>query len=178
MTPTKSGGSSKHLSLLPFTFTFGISAFHSSFTKLRNPPTESFPGHNQITSTVCTSCKIIRSTPNLTKFILLSICSPSALLDKVCLSLPSHYPRDSKLNTPHSPPRSRPPRTQQPTLPVPAAIITMAIPGYCNHSFNMLKSESTLIQWVCSMCHSGPHWYIYECKYCKLKTCRPCTNKV
>jgi hypothetical protein len=54
----------------------------------------------------------------------------------------------------------------------------MALPGYCNHSFNLLKSESTLIQWVCSMCHSGPHWYIFECKDCKLKTCRPCTNKV
>jgi hypothetical protein len=54
----------------------------------------------------------------------------------------------------------------------------MALPGYCNHSFNLLKSESTLIQWVCSMCHSGPHWYIFECKYCKLKTCRPCTNKI
>jgi len=55
---------------------------------------------------------------------------------------------------------------------------TMAVPNYCHHSFNLLKSESTLIQWVCSMCHSGPHWYIFECKYCKLKTCRPCTNKV
>jgi hypothetical protein len=54
----------------------------------------------------------------------------------------------------------------------------MALPSYCNHSFNLLKSESTLIQWVCSMCHGGPHWYIFECKYCKLKTCRPCTNKV
>ncbi|KAF8847961.1 hypothetical protein BDZ45DRAFT_665156 [Acephala macrosclerotiorum] len=54
----------------------------------------------------------------------------------------------------------------------------MAVPGYCNHSFNMLKSESTLIQWACSMCHSGPHWFIFECRYCKLKTCRPCTNKV
>ncbi|KAG4421478.1 hypothetical protein IFR04_005428 [Cadophora malorum] len=53
----------------------------------------------------------------------------------------------------------------------------MAVPNYCHHSFNLLKSESTLIQWVCSMCHSGPHWYIFECKYCKLKTCRPCTNK-
>lgn len=34
---------------------------------------------------------------------------------------------------------------------------TMAVPGYCNHSFNLLKSESTLIQWVCSMCYSGPY---------------------
>ncbi|KAH8674362.1 hypothetical protein BGZ60DRAFT_269652 [Tricladium varicosporioides] len=54
----------------------------------------------------------------------------------------------------------------------------MAVPGYCSHSFNLLKSESTLIQWVCSTCHSGPHWYIFECKYCKLKSCRPCTSKV
>lgn len=66
-------------------------------------------------------------------------------------------------------------RSSTPTqiLPLP----TMAVPNYCHHSFNLLKSESTLIQWVCSMCHSGPHWYIFECKYCKLKTCRPCTNK-
>jgi hypothetical protein len=47
-----------------------------------------------------------------------------------------------------------------------------------NHSFNLLKSESTLIQWVCSMCHSGPYWYIFECKYCKLQTRQPCTSKV
>ena len=45
-------------------------------------------------------------------------------------------------------------------------------------SARVLHLISTLIQWVCSMCHSGPHWYIFECKYCKLKTCRPCTNKV
>ncbi|KAH8653951.1 hypothetical protein BGZ60DRAFT_419039 [Tricladium varicosporioides] len=51
------------------------------------------------------------------------------------------------------------------------------VPGHCNHSFNLLKSESTLIQWTCSMCYSGPHWYIFECKYCRLKACRPCTNK-
>ncbi|KAH6702129.1 hypothetical protein DL95DRAFT_302746, partial [Leptodontidium sp. 2 PMI_412] len=36
---------------------------------------------------------------------------------------------------------------------------------------------SYLIQRVCSLCHSGLHWYIFECKYCKLSTCRPCTNK-
>ncbi|CZR65284.1 related to protein glass [Phialocephala subalpina] len=55
----------------------------------------------------------------------------------------------------------------------------MAIqPYYCNHSFVMLKSESTLIQWACSMCYSGPHWFIFECRYCKLRTCPPCTNKV
>ncbi|CZS92477.1 uncharacterized protein RAG0_03059 [Rhynchosporium agropyri] len=53
----------------------------------------------------------------------------------------------------------------------------MAIPKYCHHTLNLLKSESTLIQWTCSQCYSGPHWYIYECKYCKLKTCRPCADK-
>jgi hypothetical protein len=34
----------------------------------------------------------------------------------------------------------------------------MSVSGYCNHSFNLLKSESTLIQWVCSLailCHIG-----------------------
>ena len=53
----------------------------------------------------------------------------------------------------------------------------MAVPSHCSHSFNLLKSESTLIQWVCAICHSGPHWHIFECKYCKLKTCRPCAAK-
>ncbi|KAH9206938.1 hypothetical protein DL95DRAFT_57424 [Leptodontidium sp. 2 PMI_412] len=33
----------------------------------------------------------------------------------------------------------------------------------CNRSFYLLKSESTLIQWVCSLCHTGQHWYIFEC---------------
>ena len=55
--------------------------------------------------------------------------------------------------------------------------LRMAIPGPC-HSFIFLKSDSTLIQWTCGLCHSGPHWYIFECKYCKLKTCRPCSSKV
>ncbi|KAF2503246.1 hypothetical protein BU16DRAFT_448630 [Lophium mytilinum] len=53
----------------------------------------------------------------------------------------------------------------------------MAVPGSCEHSFTMIKSDTTLIIWNCNMCHSGPHWYIFECKHCKLKTCRPCTTK-
>ncbi len=44
---------------------------------------------------------------------------------------------------------------------------------YCHHSFTMIKSDTTLMLWTCGMCHSGPHWFIFECKYCKLKTCRP-----
>lgn len=40
--------------------------------------------------------------------------------------------------------------------------LIMVTPGYCHHSFNLLRSEWTLIQWVCSMCHNGLHWYIFE----------------
>jgi hypothetical protein len=47
----------------------------------------------------------------------------------------------------------------------------------CTHSFKVIKSDTTLILWNCTMCHSGPHWYIYECSNCKLKTCRPCAAK-
>ncbi|KAG9229253.1 hypothetical protein BJ875DRAFT_204857 [Amylocarpus encephaloides] len=53
----------------------------------------------------------------------------------------------------------------------------MAVPTHCSHSFQMLKSDTNLIQWFCSMCNWGPHWSIYECKYCKAKYCRSCINK-
>ncbi|EGP83916.1 uncharacterized protein MYCGRDRAFT_48452 [Zymoseptoria tritici IPO323] len=53
----------------------------------------------------------------------------------------------------------------------------MAKPGKCEHSFKMIKSDTTLILWNCNMCHLGPHWFIYECAKCKLKTCRTCTAK-
>ena len=46
----------------------------------------------------------------------------------------------------------------------------------CQHSFTMIKSDTTLILWHCGMCHSGPHWFIFECTYCKLKTCRQCAS--
>lgn len=46
----------------------------------------------------------------------------------------------------------------------------------CVHYFEILKSESSLIQWRCNVCHSGPHWFIFECKYCKIKTCCACTK--
>jgi hypothetical protein len=48
----------------------------------------------------------------------------------------------------------------------------------CKHSFKMIKSDTNLILWNCDQCHSGPHWYIYECSNCTIKTCRPCTAKV
>ncbi|KAG9231290.1 hypothetical protein BJ875DRAFT_469908 [Amylocarpus encephaloides] len=53
----------------------------------------------------------------------------------------------------------------------------MCVSIFC-HSFNVLKSESTLIHWIGNSCRSGPHCYIFECKYCPLKVCRPCKNKV
>ncbi|KAI3528826.1 hypothetical protein CSPX01_15937 [Colletotrichum filicis] len=40
----------------------------------------------------------------------------------------------------------------------------MAVAGPCAHSFKMIKSDSTLIQWTCNLCHSGPHWSIFECR--------------
>jgi len=52
----------------------------------------------------------------------------------------------------------------------------MATATRCPHSFKMIKSESTLMQWHCNLCHSGPHWWIFECKYCKIHTCRVCTQ--
>ena len=45
------------------------------------------------------------------------------------------------------------------------------------HSFTMIKSNTNLLVWHCSKCHSGPHWFIFECSNCKLKTCRPCSSK-
>ncbi|KZL87760.1 hypothetical protein CI238_05589 [Colletotrichum incanum] len=40
----------------------------------------------------------------------------------------------------------------------------MAVASACAHSFKMIKSDSTLIQWTCNLCHSGPHWCIFECR--------------
>lgn len=47
----------------------------------------------------------------------------------------------------------------------------------CTHSFSIIKSETNILVWTCAMCSSGPHWFIYECRLCKLKTCRPCSTK-
>lgn len=53
----------------------------------------------------------------------------------------------------------------------------MAKPGKCEHTFKVIKSDTTLILWNCNMCHSGPHWWIYECAKCKLKACKTCSAK-
>ncbi|KAF1823655.1 uncharacterized protein K489DRAFT_317764 [Dissoconium aciculare CBS 342.82] len=54
----------------------------------------------------------------------------------------------------------------------------MARPVHCTHSFEALKSTTSLILWNCNMCHSGPHWWIWECQKCKLKVCTPCSEKL
>ncbi|KAM0724185.1 hypothetical protein Q7P37_000067 [Cladosporium fusiforme] len=55
--------------------------------------------------------------------------------------------------------------------------VEMAKPGKCEHTFKVIKSDTTLILWNCNMCHSGPHWWIYECAKCKLKACKTCSAK-
>ncbi|KAJ6262899.1 hypothetical protein Dda_1456 [Drechslerella dactyloides] len=47
---------------------------------------------------------------------------------------------------------------------------------HCHHSFKIIKSDTTAVMWTCGMCHSEPHWFIFECAHCKLKTCRTCTH--
>lgn len=54
----------------------------------------------------------------------------------------------------------------------------MAVSSSCAHSFKMIKSDNSLIQWACNMCHSGPHWWIFECRYCKAHMCRACAHNV
>ncbi|KAF2225042.1 hypothetical protein BDZ85DRAFT_194494 [Elsinoe ampelina] len=51
------------------------------------------------------------------------------------------------------------------------------MPPRCPHQWLMKKSDTTLLVWRCQMCHSGPHWYIFECQRCRRKCCRPCTTK-
>ncbi|KAF1345272.1 hypothetical protein BDV97DRAFT_44721 [Delphinella strobiligena] len=53
----------------------------------------------------------------------------------------------------------------------------MAHPGNCEHRFKSIKSDTTIIMWNCSLCHSGPHWVIFECTKCKVKRCQRCTTK-
>ncbi|KAF3767448.1 hypothetical protein M406DRAFT_244428, partial [Cryphonectria parasitica EP155] len=50
----------------------------------------------------------------------------------------------------------------------------MAIHSICAHAFQVLKSDSTLVVWHCNLCHTGPLYMIFECRYCKLHTCRAC----
>lgn len=56
------------------------------------------------------------------------------------------------------------------------SVFAMAVAPHCSHNFKVIKSDTSLIQWMCNLCHSGPHWFIFECRYCKLKTCRLCAG--
>jgi hypothetical protein len=53
----------------------------------------------------------------------------------------------------------------------------MAAPANCQHSYKVVKSDTTLIQWTCNRCLSTQHSTIYECQNCKLKTCEKCASK-
>ncbi|PSS02276.1 hypothetical protein BD289DRAFT_256176 [Coniella lustricola] len=55
-------------------------------------------------------------------------------------------------------------------------VSTMAISTTCAHDFQLVKTDSTLIVWYCNLCLGGPFYMIWECKYCKLHTCRNCTQ--
>src|SRR6266699_5422467 len=82
-------------------------------------------------------------------------------------------------NSPHIPPdikgRTKGHRPSYGTLPYSTLGATMAV-DHCANEFKMIKYDNTLIQWTCNLCNSGPHWFIFECKYCKLHTCRTCTQ--
>ncbi|KAJ4988407.1 hypothetical protein SVAN01_06024 [Stagonosporopsis vannaccii] len=54
----------------------------------------------------------------------------------------------------------------------------MAAPVNCQHSFKVVKSDTTVVVWNCNMCHSGPHSLIYECSSCQQAraACRGSTN--
>ncbi|KAK4125503.1 hypothetical protein N657DRAFT_654161 [Parathielavia appendiculata] len=54
--------------------------------------------------------------------------------------------------------------------------MALASHTHCAHSFVMIKSDNTLIQWTCHVCHHGPFWFIWECRYCRLHTCRSCMD--
>lgn len=58
-----------------------------------------------------------------------------------------------------------------------AFALTMAAAANCNHSFKKIKSDTNLVQWSCTLCHSGPYPFIFECQNCKLKVCQPCQGK-
>ncbi|KAL2196785.1 hypothetical protein P885DRAFT_77906 [Corynascus similis CBS 632.67] len=40
--------------------------------------------------------------------------------------------------------------------------MALASHSHCAHSFIMIKSDNTLIEWRCHVCHSGPFWFIWE----------------
>lgn len=48
----------------------------------------------------------------------------------------------------------------------------------CNHSFELIKSQTPIMRWNCQLCHWGPHMSIFQCRYCYIKICRICKAKL
>ncbi|KAI3326160.1 hypothetical protein HD806DRAFT_438400 [Xylariaceae sp. AK1471] len=46
----------------------------------------------------------------------------------------------------------------------------------CVHSFIVVKAIDPQQYFICQVCRSGPHWWIFECNYCTVHYCRPCYN--
>ncbi|KAL8409732.1 hypothetical protein RB594_007984 [Gaeumannomyces avenae] len=46
----------------------------------------------------------------------------------------------------------------------------------CVHVWDLIKSDTNLLQWHCAFCHDGPRTYIWQCKYCTVKACRTCAG--
>ena len=45
------------------------------------------------------------------------------------------------------------------------------------HSWKEIQSPNSILNWRCAFCQSGPHWMIWECLHCKIKSCRRCIHK-
>ena len=50
-------------------------------------------------------------------------------------------------------------------------LIPSATMPQCTHDYKSIKSPNNILLWHCSICHSGPHWFIQQCSICKKKTC-------
>lgn len=46
----------------------------------------------------------------------------------------------------------------------------------CNHVWDLIKPDTTLLQWHCGFCHDGPKAYIWQCRFCTIKVCRNCAG--
>jgi hypothetical protein len=110
--------------------------------------------------------------------VALSFLGPSFRTFSAFLSIwtPSPTLLGPPLHVQNSPPQENKRATKSPVPQPNDQTATMALATGCAHIFKMIKSDSTLIQWHCNLCHSGPHWWIFECRYCKIHTCRSCTQ--
>ena len=107
-------------------------------------------------------------------------CSEQSTIRQLASAQRSRTRRTSSFAARRPVTRAAPPSTCGPDSEATAALrrrqlhLTMAS---CSHEFLVIKTDTTLLLWYCSLCYSGPHWLIYECKFCKIKRCKPCTQK-